>query len=79
MDWSDPAARLALLESIGATAYNRRMAEHRAQSVIATVNGYGIRTVSTSYGTLYEIDGTGTAYASLSLATAKAQLLPAKE
>ncbi len=62
MNWDDPAARAKLIDLVGISEYNARHAVHRATQVVATVNGYEIRTVSTSFGVLFSIDGTGKAF-----------------
>jgi hypothetical protein len=76
MNWDDPAARLALIERVGAAEYNRRLLEHQRASTIAVVNGYSIRPVGSRFGTLYHVDGTNTAFAALVEAEAFAKQQP---
>ena len=69
MNWNDPAERAALIERVGANEYNRLMSEHIAASTIETVNGYGIRPVTSRFGNFFAVDGTG--YAARSLEEAR--------
>jgi hypothetical protein len=62
MNWDDPSARLALIESVGHVEYNRRMDEHHKKSVLETVNGYNLSPVGTMFGRLIRIEGTDKAY-----------------
>lgn len=79
IDWDDPAARLRLVENVGPEEYNRRLKEHHDKSVVATVNGYGIRPVNTRWGRLFHVDGLNSAFYTLDEATAFANEQPAKE
>lgn len=62
MDWGDPAARAALIESVGPAAYNKAFDEHRRKSTIARVNGHDIRPIGTRFGRLFQVGETGVAY-----------------
>lgn len=63
MNWDDPEARLALVERVGHTEYNRLIAAHHAAaSVVATVNGHPIRPVNTRFGRLFQVGKTGRAF-----------------
>lgn len=62
MDWDDPVARYKLIETIGPEKYNELMDEHFQNSIIETVNGYGIRPVKTQFGKLYQVVGTAMAF-----------------
>jgi hypothetical protein len=54
-----------------------RFEEHRAASVVATVNGHEIRrVVSARFGVLYAVGGSGTAFGTLEEATAFAEKTP---
>jgi hypothetical protein len=55
INWDDPEARLALVERIGVEAYNRAFGDYVARNPI--------RAVSSRYGTLYLVSGTGKAFA----------------
>jgi hypothetical protein len=72
INWDDPAARLELIERVGADEYNRLHAEHMKRQTVATVNGYGIRKVNTPYGQLFAVDGTTTTMAFRTLDEAEA-------
>ena len=54
MNWDDPAARLALVESVGTKEYNRLITEHLQRHLI--------RPVSTRFGTVYAVRGTTMAF-----------------
>ena len=54
MNWDDPTARLALIERVGTTEYNRLITEHIQRRLI--------RPVSTRFGTLYAVRGTTMAF-----------------
>jgi len=58
LNWDDPAARLALIESVGADEYNRLLAVHHKRQTVATVNGHGIRSVGSRFGELFMVEGT---------------------
>ena len=62
MDWNDPAARAALIESVGIEEYNRQLRDHMDESTVATVNGRAIRPVNTRFGLLYAVQGTNFAF-----------------
>ena len=76
IDWDDPAARLALLEQLGPTAYNEALAQHREEIVVEVVNGFKIRSSKTRFGTLLVIGETGLAYETLEEARQVATDLP---
>lgn len=76
IDWEDPAARLALIERIGVKAYNDAVKARADAARIATVNGYAIRPVSSRFGRIYAIDGTGKAFATRAQAETFAEGLP---
>ena len=59
MNWNDPAARLALIESVGIEAYNARMLEQIEKSVIETVAGHRIRVVYSRWGDVHMVGDTG--------------------
>lgn len=65
MDWNDPAARAALIERVGPAEYNRLAAEHDRSITVATVNGHRIRPVSSRFGRLFMVGGTGKAFATM--------------
>lgn len=73
INWDDPAARLALIEQVGAAEYNRLHQEHRDQSVLETVNGHAIRPTNTRFGRLFMVGDTGKAFATIEEARAFAQ------
>jgi hypothetical protein len=79
IDWSDPAARLALIERIGPEAYNAALAEHQRASTVATVKGRGIRPIASRWGRLFMIEGTGLAFDTLAEAEEYAGNLPPME
>lgn len=58
MNWDDPASRLELIQLVGTTEYNRRLAEHQRESTLNVVNGYRIRLVRTKFGYLFQVDTT---------------------
>jgi hypothetical protein len=68
IDWTDPAARARLIESVGPKEYNRLHEEHRRSTVIETVNGHAIRPIATGFGRLFEVGATGRAFPSLEAA-----------
>jgi hypothetical protein len=63
LNWDDPAARLALIESVGADEYNRLLAVHHKRQTVATVNGHGIRSIGSRFGQLFMVEGTDHAFA----------------
>jgi hypothetical protein len=73
MNWDDPAERASLIERVGIERYNRLFEAHRQASIVATVNGHDIRPVSSRFGRLYMVDGTGQAFATLDQAEAFAR------
>ncbi len=78
MNWDSPEERLALLERIGADAYNRALAEHELASTIETVNGYHLRAVNSRFGPLVAVAGTGHSFADIERARDFARTRPAK-
>jgi hypothetical protein len=78
MNSDDRAARLELHERVGAEACNRTMAGHEKASTVATVNGYEIRPVTTRFGRLFQLVGTGQACTTRELAEACARKLPTR-
>ncbi|EPX83571.1 hypothetical protein [Salipiger mucosus] len=76
MDWSDPKARLSLIEEVGPEKFGALLRAHEEACVVDTVNGYRIRTTETRFGTLYTLEGTRAAYASLARARDEAMVLP---
>lgn len=77
IDWDDPAARFGLIERVGVAEYNRLHEEHRRQTVIATVNGWDIRTVGSRFGRIFTVDGTGKGFSTQDEAEAYARTLAA--
>lgn len=65
MNWNDPAARLALIESVGIEAYNARMLEQIEKSVIETVAGHRIRVVYSRWGDVHMVGDTGKGFSTL--------------
>ena len=63
MNWDDPVQRLGLLESVGPQEYNRRMQEHNEASTVSRVGGHAIRPVGSRFGQLFQVVGTGMAFA----------------
>jgi hypothetical protein len=70
INWDDPEARLALIESVGVAEYNRQAEAHRTNSTIEIVNGHRIRPVSSRFGRLFMVGDTGSAFATLEQARA---------
>jgi hypothetical protein len=63
MNWDDPEARAALIERVGAKAYNQMFEDYVKATTLEVVNGYGIRPVhSQRWGRIYMIEGTGTGF-----------------
>ncbi|HTA46382.1 MAG TPA: hypothetical protein VK789_28260 [Bryobacteraceae bacterium] len=56
MNWDSPEERFALIEQIGADAYNKALVEY--------LEGNPIRPVHTRFGTLYTAGSTGKAFSS---------------
>ena len=67
-NFNDPSSRAAFIERVGPAAYNKAMEQHQAASVIETVNGHAIRPVSSPFGRLFMVGGTGVAFATLEAA-----------
>ncbi len=80
INWSNAAERAALIDRVGVDEYQRLLAQHRRDSVVACVNGYPIRPVDTvRFGRLYQIDGTRIAYPTLVAAMEQAKKLTPQE
>lgn len=62
MNWNDPAERLALIERIGAEAYNEEFEEHMRQTTLVTICGHAIREVGSRFGRLFQVGSTGRAF-----------------
>jgi hypothetical protein len=65
MNWDDPTERLALIERVGVSEYNRLLREYIAASTCCTVNGHDIRPVFCRFGRLFLVGDTGKAFATL--------------
>jgi hypothetical protein len=76
-NFDTPEGRLAAIEALGPTAYNAAMAQHRAASAVATVNGYPIRPMASRFGQLFEVVGAGAAFTTQKAAEGHAAGLPA--
>jgi hypothetical protein len=77
IDWDDPAARADLICRVGVSAYNRLLAEHKRDSVVAVVNGFAIRRTRTQrFGDVFFIDDLGTGSPTLAGAKAMAAAAP---
>ena len=76
MNLDTPEGRLAAAESLGPDGYNAAMEAHHKASEIATVNGYGIRPVSSRFGRLFMVVGTDAAFSTQAAAEAHAKSLP---
>lgn len=50
------------LKAVGPDAYNEAHRKHLDETIVCTVNGHDIRRVSTRFGTLFLVEGTGIAY-----------------
>jgi hypothetical protein len=70
MEWSDPAARLALIEKVGPDRYNEMLSDHQKASVIEIVNGHAIRTSASRFGKLFIVGETGRAFSTMNEAVA---------
>lgn len=79
IDWSDPVARLRLIESVGIEEYNRQIEAHLAASVVARAAGRAINRIQTRWGTLYNVGGLNVAFRTVAEAVAAAEAQPAKE
>jgi len=77
INWDNPAERFRLAETVGTEEYNRLFEEHFKQSIVCSVNGYGIRPVNSRFGRLFAIVGTTRAFSDLEEAKAYAASLPA--
>lgn len=64
MNWDDPAARAALIDSVGVQEYNRRFEQHLKDSEVANVGGHSIRPVGTRFGRLFQVGDTRQAFPS---------------
>ena len=78
IEWSDPAARLALVERIGPAAYNEAMQQHLDETVLRVTAGHKIRTVQSRFGLLYSVGSTGNAFSTLEAADKFANKNPRK-
>lgn len=79
IDWSDPVARLRLIESVGIDEYNKRIEEHLRASVVVTAGGREIREIKTpQYGKLYNVSGLNVAFRTVREAVAEAEASPLK-
>lgn len=76
-DFDTPEGRLAAITELGIERYNAAMAAHIADTCIESVNGYGIRPVSTRFGRLYAVVGTTYAGSTLDAARRHAEALEA--
>ena len=77
INWNDPVARLHLAEAIGEKEYNKALTAHIKESTVETVNGHGIRPVSSRFGKLWLVGDTGKAFNTLEKAKGYAEgLLP---
>jgi hypothetical protein len=80
IDWTDPVARYQLSQDVGLDEYNRLMAAHIEQSIVATVNGWRIREVATQqWGTMFHIVDTGLAFKTQQQAEEHAATLEARQ
>lgn len=78
MDWSDPVARLHLIDEVGPARYNELHRQHMVDSTVATVNGYPIRPVmSQRYGRIFMVDGANIGFRTQAEAEQRAMSLPA--
>jgi len=69
--------RRAAAEALGPDGYNKAMADHFAASTVATVNGYSLRWVSSSFGRLCQVVDTVMAFQTVVQAAKYAESLPA--
>jgi hypothetical protein len=80
MNWDDPAQRLALIERVGVTEYNRLQRENFARSTLVIINGYGIREVNSGrFGRIFIVDGLGKGHSTFDGAKALAAAAPARQ
>jgi len=81
MDWDNPQERLALIERVGIAEYNRLFEAHVAATIVATVNGYSIRTITSGrWGPLFMVmDATGVAFRTVEEAKDHAAQLPPRD
>lgn len=63
-----PEGRYAASQSLGADGYDAAMLAHIAAGVIETVNGFGIRPVSSRFGRLFSVVGTDAAFRTIDAA-----------
>ena len=76
IDWSDPTARLRLVEEFGTEEYNKALAAHHQDTTIEVVNGYPLRRVFSPFGNLIAVTGTPQAFRTLEAASNHAKSLP---
>ena len=77
MDLYTPEGRFAATQALGHDGYNAAMKAHIDAGVVATVNGYRLRWVSSLFGRqCQELDADGVAFQTLEQATAHANSLP---
>jgi len=62
IDWSDPVARLRLIEKVGLKEYNKQIQQHLEDSVVSVFRGIKIRRVKTQFGQLFAVAGTRAAF-----------------
>lgn len=78
-DFTDPEARAALLERVGADEYNRQMKEWQDSQVVATINGHRIRKITPGgWGTLFLVEDMGMAFTTQPIAEYEAGRLEPK-
>jgi hypothetical protein len=77
-DLDTPAGRYHAVEALGPEAYNAAVRAHMDANTVATVNGYAIRRVSSRWGNIYMVDGTGKGWASAARAKSEAAALPTR-
>jgi hypothetical protein len=77
MNWDDPGARAALIESVGPERYAELQRQHFDSSTVAVVNGYSIRPVmSARFGRVFMVDGLACGHSTLAGATKMANDAP---
>ncbi len=76
MNWNDPVERAALITRVGAEEYARLQRRHHEATTVAVINGYPIRPVSSRFGRLFSVDGTGKAFTDRTHAERYATSLP---
>lgn len=77
IDWSNPEERARLAEELGPSEYSAAFERHKADTTIETVAGHDIRPVSTAFGRLFAVGGTGRAFSDRELAVRYATENPA--